>query len=176
MVLQPQHMLVAQRLARFDSELGRLIGGARVYLARRGSGRYLASDYRPFEEEYLVTGLRAADIAADPSAYMLQLDFADLGELTEIDPAPHTTFIHSGGEPLGIYDPDYAVLQRWVRDLRMDFYRIGTPGHASELDIRDLVTAVDPSVLVPMHSKSPEALDGYIKNTVAVRKGVTYEF
>lgn len=176
MVLQPQHMLVAQRLARFDSELGRLIGEARVYLARRGSGRYLASDYRPFEEEYLVTGLRAADIAADPSAYMLQLDFADLGELTEIDPAPHTTFIHSGGEPLGIYDPDYAVLQRWVRDLRMDFYRIGTPGHASELDIRDLVTAVDPSVLVPMHSKSPEALDGYIKNTVAVRKGVTYEF
>jgi len=29
---------------------------------------------------------------------------------------------------------------------------------------------------VPMHSKEPEALNGYIKDTIALRKGVTYEF
>jgi mRNA degradation ribonuclease J1/J2 len=65
---------------------------------------------------------------------------------------------------------------KWVKDFKMDFYRITTPGHASELDIKDLVMRADPSVLVPMHSKSPETLDGYIRDTVALRKGVTYEF
>jgi ribonuclease J len=176
MVLQPRHMLMARKFAKFDSELERLIRNAEVYLARRGSGKYLAPDYPLFEEEYLVTALRAADIAAEPEKYMLQLDFADLGELVEISPAPHTVFIQSGGEPLGQYDPNYAVLMKWVKDFRMDFYRITTPGHASELDIKDLVVRADPSVLVPMHSKSPETLDGYIKDTVALKKGVTYEF
>jgi ribonuclease J len=167
MVLQPWHMLMARKFARFDSELERLIGNA---------GVYLAPDYRLFEEEYLVTALRAADIAAEPGKYMLQLDFPDLGELVEINPAPHTAFIQSGGEPLGQYDPNYTVLMKWVKDFKMDFYRITTPGHASELDIKDLVMRADPSVLVPMHSKSPETLDGYIRDTVALRKGVTYEF
>ncbi len=176
MVLQPHHMLMARKFARFDSELERLVGNAEIYLARRGSGRYLASDYQLFEQEYLVTGLRAADIAADPGKYMLQLDFRDLGELVEISPASHTAFIHSGGEPLGPYDPNYAVLMKWVKDFRMDFYRITTPGHANELDIRDLVLRAEPDVLIPMHSKAPEALDGYIRNTVALQKGVTYEF
>lgn len=176
MVLQPQHMLMARKFARFDSELERLIKNAEVYLARRGSGKYLAPDYRLFEQEHLVTALRAADIATEPSRYMLQLDFSDLGELVEIDPAPHTIFIQSGGEPLGQYDPNYAVLMKWVRDFRLDFYRIATPGHANELDIRDLVVRADPSVLVPMHSKAPEALNGYIKDTIALKKGVTYEF
>ncbi|HWQ22094.1 MAG TPA: MBL fold metallo-hydrolase [Clostridia bacterium] len=176
MVLQPQHMLMARKFARFDSELERLIKNAEVYLARRGSGRYLAPDYQLFEQEHLVTALRAADIAAEPARYMLQLDFPDLGELVEIDPAPHTVFIQSGGEPLGQYDPNYGILMKWVKDFRMDFYRIATPGHASELDIRDLVMRADPSVLVPMHSKAPEALSGYVKDTVALKKGVTYEF
>jgi ribonuclease J len=176
MVLQPQHMLMARKFARFDSELERLIKNAEVYLARRGSGKYLAPDYRLFEQEYLVTALRAADVAAEPAKYMLQLDFPDLGELVEINPAAHTVFIQSGGEPLGQYDPNYTVLMKWVKDFRLDFYRIATPGHASELDIKDLVMRADPSVLVPMHSKAPEALSGYIKDTIALRKGVTYEF
>jgi hypothetical protein len=27
-----------------------------------------------------------------------------------------------------------------------------------------------------MHSRAPEALNGYIKDTIALKKGVTYEF
>lgn len=176
MVLQPQHVLLARKLARFDSDLERLLEGVQVYLARRGSGRYLASDYQPFEQDYLMNSLHAADIAADPSRYMLQLDFPDLGELQEIDPAPHTAFIQSGGEPLGQYDPNYAILMRWVKHFGMDFYRIATPGHANELDLREMVLHADPQVLIPMHTKNAEALDGYIKETVIPRKGVTYEF
>lgn len=175
MVLQPQHMLMARRFAPFDAELERLLMNVQAYLARRGSGKYLAPDYRLFEQEYLVTALRAADIAEDPAQYMLQLDFVDLSELIEINPAAHTAFIHSGGEPLGPYDPNYAVLMRWVRDFGMDFYHIATPGHANELDIREMIQRADPDVLVPMHSRAPEALDGFVANTVSLRRGVTYE-
>jgi len=176
MVLQPQHMLLARKFARFDSELEELITHAEVYLARRGTGKYLAPDYRLFEQEYLVTALRAADIAKEPAKYMLQMEFPDLVELVEINPAPHTVFIQSGGEPLGQYDPNFNVQMKWIREFRMDFYRIATPGHASELDIRDMVMRADPDVLVPMHTKNREALDGYIKDTVALKKGMTYEF
>ena len=175
MVLQPQHMVIAQRFARFDAELERLLSTVQVYLARRGSGKYLAPDYRLFEQEYLVTALRAADIAEDPARYMLQLDFVDLSELIEINPSVHTAFIHSGGEPLGPYDPNYTVLMRWVRDFGMDFYHVATPGHANELDIREMIQRADPDVLVPMHSRAPETLDGLVPNTVSLRKGVTYE-
>jgi ribonuclease J len=176
MVLQPHHLMLAHRLARFDSELERLIKNAQVYLARRGSGRYLAVDYPLYEEEHLVTALRAADIAADPGKYMLQLDFADLNELVEINPAPHAVFIQSGGEPLGQYDPNYEVQMKWLKDLGIDFYRIATPGHANELDVKEMVRLADPSVLVPMHSKAPQALYGYVTETVALKKGTTYEF
>jgi len=149
---------------------------AEVYLARRGTGKYLAADYRLFEQEYLVTALRAVDIAADPAKYLLELDFQDLVELVEINPAPHTVFIQSGGEPLGQYDPNFNVQMKWIREFRMDFYRIATPGHANELDIRDMIMRADPDILVPMHTKNPEALDGYIKRTVALKKGMAYEF
>jgi ribonuclease J len=176
MVLQPQHMVMARKFARFDDELQDLLTHAEVFLARRGTGKYLAPDYQLFEQEYLVTALRAADIAASPAKYMLQLEFPDLGELVEINPAPHTVFIQSGGEPLGQYDPNFNVQAKWIKDFKMDFYRIATPGHASELDIRDMVLRADPDVLVPMHTKNREALDGYITNTVALKKGTTYEF
>jgi ribonuclease J len=97
-------------------------------------------------------------VLGDPGRYCVQLDFADLPTLIDLRPPAGSIYVHSNGVPLGPYDPTYQVMQAWVRALGLELVSIGSSGHSRPADIVRMVEAVAPGVVLPVHSRRPEAL------------------
>jgi len=94
----------------------------------------------------------------DPRRYCVQLEFESLPALIDLRPPAGSIYVHSNGVPLGSYDPSYQVMLAWVRSLGLELVSLGSTGHSRPADIRRMVERVEPGVVVPVHSRRPEAL------------------
>ena len=97
-------------------------------------------------------------IQAHPERYIIQLAVASIPLLLDLPVGPGSVFLHANGEPLGPFDPDWDVLQDWLKYTHTPFWPIGTSGHASPDDLNRLVEAVAPDILFPLHSMEPDRL------------------
>ena len=111
----------------------------------------------------------------NPRGYCLQLGFESLPLLIDLQPPAGSLYIHSGGGPLGPYDPTYAVMEAWVARFGLEFRSINTSGHSTPADIVKMVRSVDPRVVLPVHSRAPEALSVPGIPIFLPRAGVLYE-
>ena len=59
---------------------------------------------------------------------------------------------------MGPFDPGWPVLESWLQALRMDLQIVSCSGHSRPRDIEHIVAAVGPRVVVPVHSRAPQAL------------------
>lgn len=87
---------------------------------------------------------------------LLQMELATLPDLVDLSPGADSVFIHSNGEPLGPFDPNWAVLQRWLERLGIPLRWAGCSGHASPEDLVRIVQEIAPEFFMPIHSKHPE--------------------
>jgi ribonuclease J len=94
----------------------------------------------------------------DPRRYCVQLEFASLPTLIDLRPPAGSIYVHSNGVPLGPYDPAYPVMVAWTRALELELVTLGSSGHSRPPDVRRMVEAVGPAVVLPVHSRRPEAL------------------
>jgi ribonuclease J len=94
----------------------------------------------------------------DPRRYCVQLEFASLPALIDLRPPAGSIYVHSNGVPLGPYDPAYQVMRAWVRALGLELVSLGSSGHSRPADIVRMVQTVGPRVVLPVHSRRPEAL------------------
>ena len=97
-------------------------------------------------------------ILHEPRRYCVQLDFGSLPTLIDLRPPAGSVYVHSNGVPLGPYDPAYQVMLAWVRALGLEMVSLGSTGHSRPADIQRMVEAVGPRVVLPVHSRRPEAL------------------
>ena len=111
----------------------------------------------------------------NPRGYCLQLGFESLPLLIDLQPPAGSLYIHSGGGPLGPYDPAYAVMEAWVARFGLKFRTVNTSGHSAPADIVRMVRTVGPRVVLPVHSRAPEALSVPGIPIFLPRAGVTYE-
>lgn len=100
-----------------------------------------------------------AEAAAEPSRYCLQLSFENLPRLIDLDPPPGSAYVHSNGTPLGPYDPTWQVMEAWVARFGLELVRLSCSGHSYPQDIVRMVETVRPGVVLPVHSRLPEALE-----------------
>lgn len=98
------------------------------------------------------------EIRGNPRGHCLQLGFQSLPMLIDLDPPIGSKYVHSGGTPLGVYDPAYPVMEAWVARFKLDFEVINTSGHSRPDDIASMVARVAPGLVLPVHSRAPEAL------------------
>jgi ribonuclease J len=94
----------------------------------------------------------------DPRRYCVQLEFASLPSLIDLRPPAGSIYVHSNGVPLGPYDPAYQVMLAWVRAIGLELVTLGSSGHSRPADVRRMVEVVAPAVVLPVHSRRPEAL------------------
>jgi ribonuclease J len=94
----------------------------------------------------------------DPRRYCVQLEFGSLPALIDLRPPAGSIYVHSNGVPLGPYDPAYQVMLAWIRALGLELVSLGSSGHSRPADIRRMVELVGPGVVLPVHSRRPEAL------------------
>lgn len=100
----------------------------------------------------------ARGIHADPASYLLHLPYRHITELLDLDPPAGSVYQLCNGEPLGVYDPAYATLMRWLEAFGVECVRSGTSGHASPEALCTIATGINPRVLLPIHSHKPEAM------------------
>ncbi len=94
----------------------------------------------------------------DPRRYCVQLEFNSLPTLIDLRPPDGSIYVHSNGPPLGPDDPAYHVMLAWVGALGLELVSLGSSGHSRPADIQRMVETVRPEVVLPVHSRRPEAL------------------
>jgi ribonuclease J len=98
------------------------------------------------------------EVRASPSRFLVQLSYEGLPTLLDLGPPPGSVYAHSNGPPLGPYDPTYQVMHAWVEQLELGFVHLGSSGHSWPADVVRTVEQVSPGLVIPVHSRAPEAL------------------
>jgi len=130
-----------------------------------------------FFNEYSGKLVSMEDISKEQENIMLLLGFRNLPELIEIKPKKGAVYIHSGGEPITSVDGENTIiLMNWMSKFGLPFFRVHSPGHASEIEILNMIKEINPEILLPIHTQVPERFT-YISNRVKIlERGVIEEF
>ena len=101
--------------------------------------------------------VRAADVAAHQSDYLLSLGYWDVQELCDLHPAPESLYIHSSAEAFNEeMSWSQERLARWLDLTGMDSVHIHASGHASQEDLFRIVERLAPRHVYPVHTEHAE--------------------
>ncbi|MCY0896194.1 MAG: MBL fold metallo-hydrolase [Alicyclobacillaceae bacterium] len=90
--------------------------------------------------------------------FFVQLPYPLLGSLIDIKPAQGSKFFHMNGNPLGPHELAWDNLHRWLQYFGVDFVYTGSTGHGSRSDIHQLISQINPRVVMPIHSLQPQRI------------------
>jgi ribonuclease J len=97
-------------------------------------------------------------VRADPGGFVVQLDPGNLPFLLDLPTGPGSAMLHANGEPLGPFDPRWALYTDWLRFRGLPLVQIGCSGHAYQDDLHEMLYRIRPRVVVPIHTRSPYRL------------------
>lgn len=97
-------------------------------------------------------------VRADPRGHCLQLGFDSLPLLVDLQAPKGSVWIQCGGPPFGSFDPASAVLEAWCARFGLELRTVHSSGHSRPSDIVRTVREVRPRVVLPVHTRAPEAL------------------
>lgn len=97
-------------------------------------------------------------VSATPSTFVVQPEPYDFPSLLDLPIGPDSIFVHANGEPLGAFDPRWAVFTDWLSTLDVPLTVIGCSGHASQDDLHHMVERIRPGVVFPIHTTEPTRL------------------
>lgn len=95
------------------------------------------------------------EVLSEPSKYALQLDYADMYELTDLKNIT-SRYIHMDGAPLGAYDPSYEKMKEFLEVCGVLYDYRGLGGHSKPYYLRTMIDTIAPKTLIPLHSFRPE--------------------
>ncbi|HVD00154.1 MAG TPA: MBL fold metallo-hydrolase [Candidatus Dormibacteraeota bacterium] len=110
----------------------------------------------------------------EPGAHCLQLGFESLPLLIDLRPPPGSVYIPSGGAPFGSFDPRQAVADAWVERFGLANRPLNSSGHSRPADVARIVSGIRPRVVLPVHSRAPEALSVPGVESFVPQAGPTY--
>lgn len=111
------------------------------------------------------------DVAANPEAWVAELPTKLRPLLLDTGAGPGDTLVHLNGHPYGTLDPGWRVLTTWARTLGLRLAVASSHGHAFTSDLRELVEAVHPGVVVPVHTNAPNRFPTVSVPVRPVRRG-----
>jgi ribonuclease J len=149
----------------------------KVYLKRKGSMLYSKGDYvktkydagytvdwdikdpATISLEHFTNGIKAYEVKQNPSKYLIHLDFYDFNELIDLSPPQDSIYIRASSEPFNMeMELDEKRLKHWLQHFNINapeykpFY-IHASGHASGLEIKQLIHDINPKIVYPIHTK-----------------------
>lgn len=99
-----------------------------------------------------------AQVLADPSAFLVQLDDRDMPAMLDLPLSASTPWIHTQGEPLGPFMAGWAPFHAWLGQFGVPTLEVGSSGHASIEDLTGFVEGTGAQLVVPLHGRHPERL------------------
>ena len=156
------------------------------------------------------SGLVAEEIRSNPGTYVLMLSYYDLGQLFDLADAtgklPGSRFIRAQCEPFSDeMELDEERLINWLDAFGIGYSLGDTPlpvgcsnpscsklkrriershvsGHASRPELQELISKINPRIVIPVHTERPEAFEELVKATgkeirvIIPELGETYRF
>ncbi len=113
------------------------------------------------------------EVKGSPDRFVVQPDPDDPAAMLDLPIGATTVWVHSQGEPLGPFMPNWGPFTDWLEHLQIATVQAGSSGHASPADLQEMVERIDPQVLFPFHGFRPERLVGP-RTTVLASYGVQY--
>ena len=127
-----------------------------VYV-RTGMKKPLAYEWRYMDDAGPDSQVVDCEYVAKHQDHLIyHTDFSQLAELIDIRPRGSSLFIRSKSEPFEEDDIEEAVLKEWIRSFKLRFENAHASGHASMAEIFQMVKAIAPRVVVPVHTEHPE--------------------
>lgn len=80
-------------------------------------------------------------------------------------------YIHSDAQPLGDFDPQYAVFLQLLEEKQIEFVRLSLSGHAFPEDLETIIDKIQPKLLVPIHTLKPEKLENPYGERILPKRG-----
>ncbi len=108
----------------------------------------------------------AQEIEKTPSDYLVQLDFWHLPELVDLRAPPGSPFIHSKSEPFEEDDVNDAVLTNWLNRFGFVRHQLHASGHLSEREVGEMLEAIAPKAVIPVHTEYPERFTRLARHVV----------
>lgn len=100
------------------------------------------------------------EIKQNPSGYLVQNSYKHILELFDL-PGEKGSYLHSGGTPIGAFDPAYKNLLKILSLTEFEyvtFFCENYFSHSYPQQAKYYVDYVNPEVLISSHSKNPERL------------------
>jgi ribonuclease J len=148
-----------------------------VYFRLAKSGSYSQKDYYSYERKFMQKMITYKEIAANQEKFVMHISFNKLIELVYIQPK-NADYIYSSSEHFlegEENEEEKKVLENWLRHFGVSFHKAHCSGHASRQDIAAMVDAINPEVLIPMHTESPSQFKKLHGNVLIPESGKKME-
>ena len=145
---------------------------------KRLTGTYCDDDYT---DTYIKCRLHyqniitAAEIRTNPSKYMIVLNFWYLSDLVDLKPT-NGLYIHSLSEPFNEeMEVSYQRMRNWLAHFHLEYFQSHCSGHINGDDLTELIKAIHPKTLYPIHTEHPDFFRKIPGKAVMVREGKLYK-
>jgi ribonuclease J len=102
------------------------------------------------------TQVTLEDLSRNRKDFLVELQVPDRWMALAVGVGPGDVLIHTNGQPLGSWDPEWTSLKAWVSALGLDFVWLDSGGHATPDDLAWLVETVGPRAVAAVHSAHPQ--------------------
>jgi len=148
-----------------------------IRIFRKEKKRYYAWEKEIFDAFDNVVD--SHQIAKTQSSVIMITSFYDLEELIEIKPVPGSCYILSASEPFNEEtEIDFNKLVNWLEHYGLPQYHVHVSGHIMPLQLKEVLRAVNPRKVFPIHGDHPEMFSRFMKDLnseiVIVEKGKEY--
>jgi len=129
-----------------------------VYFKLAKSGTYIDKDYSVYERKYMPKMITYSEVAKNQKKLVMHMSFNKLMELVYIQPK-NADYIYSSSEHFLEGEENEAertVLENWMKHFKVNFHKAHCSGHASAHDLEEMVKAIAPKVLIPIHTQRAE--------------------
>ena len=148
-----------------------------VYFRLSKTGTFDEKDYFVYERKFIPKMVTYKEISKNQKNLVMHMSFFKLMELCYIKPK-NADYIYSSSEHFLEGEDnkkEKEVLENWMKHFKVKFHMAHCSGHASRQDIEEMVKAVKPAILIPIHTDSAMEFKKMHTDVRVPEKGETLE-
>lgn len=141
------------------------------------TGQYLESDYTVAERQFISNAncMRADELLKRQDEIVACLGYFEMNTIADMKPSHGSLYVYSSSEAFNEEMVlDHKRLRRWTDFLHMRYCESHASGHASGMDIMQMIKRIKPETVFPIHTESPGSFEGTAKTVVRVETGIQY--
>jgi ribonuclease J len=145
----------------------------KVYYKLAKSRGYGEKDYAKFEREFMGNMISFQEVRDNPKDYVMFTGFNKLMEFIYVQPH-NADYIYSSSESFleGEENKDQRrVLDNWLNHFGITLHKAHCSGHAGKSDLEYAIKAINPDILIPIHTQNPEEFKKIHGDVRIVRRG-----